>query len=333
MADARVGLIGYGGWARTAYVPALQRDGRAKLIAVAARTKATRQRARDELGEGIEVFESAAELLKTKPDAVMIAVPDEAHEETLIAALNAGAHVCYEPPVAQKRDRIRGVLKRLVAATQITHADLELGLIPAVVRSAQMVHSGLIGRPQTATIRLACNWGPWKDSDLCLMNQLAPWYVDVLNRVLDASPGRVLVLDGHGTPGRTQNHSIGHFDYADTWGTFHANITSVVEVETTVEVNGDDGDLMVDVFSGEIRLRSRSKSDWVAQTVSAIQPHAGWPGMHESVSAFLDAVQAGRPSSMNAQAVARLHLIGLAAEASIDSGTWAQVEDLASLSG
>ena len=120
MADTRVGLIGYGGWARTAYVPALQRDGRAQLAAVAAKTEATRQRARDELGDGIEVFESAAELLKTKPDAAMIAVPDEVPEETLIAALDAGAHVYYEPPVAHKRDRIRGVLKRLMAAPQIT---------------------------------------------------------------------------------------------------------------------------------------------------------------------------------------------------------------------
>ena len=99
-------------------------------------------------------------------------------------------------------------------------------------------------------------------------------------------------------------------------------------METTVEVNGDDGDLIVDVFCGEIRLRRRSQSDWVSETVSALQPHAGWPGMNESVSAFLDAVQSGRASSMNAQTVARLHQIGLAAETSKDSGTWAAVEDL-----
>ena len=98
-----------------------------------------------------------------------------------------------------------------------------------------------------------------------------------------------------------------------------------------MEVNGDDGDLIVDLFSGEIRLRSRKNTNWGVECVLALQPHAGWPGMHECVSAFLDAVESGQPSPVNAEVVAQLHLLGLAAETSKDSGTWAGVEGLESL--
>lgn len=332
MAEIRVGLIGYGNWARQAYVPALQRDGRAQIVAGAARTEATRDRIRAELGNGVAVFDSGLNLLEAaKLDAVMIAVPDEVHEETLMAALNAGVAVCYEPPVAVKRDLVRPALARLLAAPQITHANLELGFVPAVVRSAEIVNSGVIGQPRTTSIRLQCNWGPWPDLDLCAIDQLAPWYVDVLNRLLDSLPHRVLVIDGRGTAGRAQNQSTGIFDYDGIWGALQANITSVVEVEATIEINGDDGDLVADVLRGELRLRSRNRADWSVESVLAIQPHAGWPGMHECVSAFLDAVETGKASAMDADVVARLHLIGLAAEASVDSGTWAEVESLDSL--
>ncbi len=199
------------------------------------------------------------------------------------------------------------------------------------MRCAEIVKTGGIGQPRSAMIRLQSNWGPWPDFDLCTIDNLAPWYVDVLNRILDSLPSRVLVVDGKGTVGRAQNQTMGLFDYDGVLGTFHANITSVVDVETTFEVNGDDGDLIVDVFTGEIRLRSRKNGDWSVERLSAIQPHAGWPGMHECVSAFLDAVETGQPSAMNADVVAQLRLIGLAAEVSKDSGTWAKIEGLDSL--
>ena len=60
--NPRVGLIGYGGWTRMAYVPALRRDGRARIISAAAPSEATQQRIRAELGDEVAVFASAADL-------------------------------------------------------------------------------------------------------------------------------------------------------------------------------------------------------------------------------------------------------------------------------
>lgn len=332
MTDLRIGLIGYGGWTREAYVPALRRDGRSRIVSAAAASPATRQRIGVELGADVAVFDGPEALL-TGPeiDAVMIAVPDPVHEQALGAALDAGVAIYYEPPVAETRRLIRPMLTRMLKAPQVTHADLEIGFMPVVVKAAERVRSGVLGRLQQASIRVESSWGAIADSDLCTINHLAPWYVDPLNRILDATPDRVLVLDGRGIPGRRQAHTFGHFDYDGIWGTFQANIDSLSTLETHIEINGDDGDMVVNIFTGEIRLRSRDTSDWSVEQVPALEPRAGWPGLHECVAAFLDTVTGGPPSSTDARVVAQLHLVGLAAEVSKDTGAWAEIEDVDTL--
>ena len=327
VAELRIGLIGYGGWARAAYVPALRRDGRARIVSAAAPSAATQRCIPEELGEEVMVFDGAAALLDgSAVDAVMVAVPDSAHEGALTTALESGVAVFYEPPLAATRRRIRVMIDRLLQASQITHADLEIGFMPVVIHAAEMVGSGLVGGLQSVHLRLQSSWGTDPESDLSTVDHLAPWYVDTLNRLLDAQPTRVLVLDGHGHPGRNQPHTLAHFDYNGVWGTFQANLGSISTLETVIEVNGDDGDLFIDIFTGKLKWRTHSNPDWTLERVPALEPRAGWPGMHECVSAFLDAVTGGRPSATDARNVAQLHLVGLAAEASKDSGRWEPIE-------
>ena len=351
--DLRIGLIGYGSWTRMAYLPALRRDGRAEIVSAAAPSAATQQRIRDELGSDTAVFSNAEDLLNGPAvDAVFIAVSDAAHEEALSAALEAGVPMFYEPPLASKRDRIRPMVSKLLGAPQVTHADLEIGFIPVFVEAARRVRSGLLGQVHTVSVRLQSNWGADPEADLSTLNHIAPWYVDTLNRILDATPSRVLILERDDLPGRAQRQCQGLYDYGGVWGTVQVNLGCVVDLETTVEVNGEDGDLIVDLFSGELRQRTRQQSEWKVERVAESEPRAGWPGMNECVTAFLDAV-AGEPLTeskstaaevnklrevlgtgplpADAPAVAQLSLIGLAAEASKDSGGWAEIEDSDSL--
>ncbi|MDE0141536.1 MAG: Gfo/Idh/MocA family oxidoreductase [Caldilineaceae bacterium] len=348
--DLSVGLIGYGNWTRMAYLPAMQRDGRARTVSAAAPSAATQQRITSELGPEVAVYSNAADLLEGPPvDAVFIAVSDAAHEEALTAALDAGVPMFYEPPLSNRRQRIRPMVARLLKAQQVTHADLEIGFIPVFIEAARRVRDGVFGQVHTASVRLQSNWGADPEADLSTLNHIAPWYVDTLNRILDATPSRVLLLEGEGLPGRAQRQCQGLYDYGGTWGTVQVNLGCVVELETTVEVNGEDGDLVVDLFSGELRQRTRGQSDWSVETIAESEPRAGWPGMNECVALFLDTVTGeplaeaaseesdvdalrGKlgtgPLPADAKSVAQLHMIGLAAEASKDSGGWAEIEEI-----
>ena len=332
----RIGLVGYGSWTRVAYLPALQRDGRAAIVSAAAPSADTQDRIREELGDRVAAFGSAADLLNGPPvDAVFVAVSDTAHEEAIGAALDAGVPVFYEPPLANVRQRIRPMVKWLLKAPQVTHADLEIGFIPAFVEAVRRVQSGVIGQLSTVSVRLQCSWDANPEADLSTLNHIAPWYVDTLNRVVGGIPLRALILEGSGLPGRAQRQCQGIYDYGGVWGTVQVNLGSVVELETTVEANGDEGDLVVDLFSGALRQRTRENSEWSVEQIAESEPRAGWPGMNECVTAFLDAVAGGTPSETvppaDAPAVAQLHLIGMAAEASKESGGWADIEALSAL--
>ena len=77
MTDLNIGIIGFGHWAQTAYVPTLRDMPAVRLAAVAARTSATRNRARELLGEVAAVGDYREILADDSIDAVMVAVPNE----------------------------------------------------------------------------------------------------------------------------------------------------------------------------------------------------------------------------------------------------------------
>jgi predicted dehydrogenase len=327
----RIGLVGYGSWTRNAYVPAIQRSGRATIVSVAARSEMTRQRIREELGSDVQIFDSFASLFNgPRVDAVLIAVPDDMHEAVLTEALSAGVPVLYEPPLSHVRQHISLMVGRLSVGSQITHADLELGYIPAVKRVAEIVRAGTVGQIQAAKMQLQASWQAEPGNDLSTIGRLTPWYVDVLNRILGATPQRVFVMDGNGNAGRAQNCSLALFDYGKVWGTFSVNIASVGELAIGIEGHGTDGEFAADILTGEVRFRSRRKTAWTIENWPAQSPYASWPGVHESIAAFLEAVASGEPSSNGALKMAQLSSVALAAEEAKDIGTWALVNGVPS---
>ena len=323
----RIGLIGYGGWTRTAYVPALQADGRARVVAVAAPSAETRERAGRELGPEVAVYASAGELLAgTAVDGVMVAVSEAAHAEAIGAALDAGTAVLYEGPLAATREEIPAMIERLEAARAPTHADIELGFLPVVRRAAALVAGGTVGIPQFAEVRLESDWGALPEEDLCKVDHLAPWYVDPLDRVLGRTAARVLTMDGSGSAGRAQAQSAMQLDYGGCWGTFAVNTGAVSGPDMRIAVTGTAGDVRVDLLTGGLRWRSAASPVWTIETCPPIEPVLGLPGMHECVRAFLDCIESGTEGEAGRHRVARLHRVGLAAERSRDTGTWVEVE-------
>ncbi len=333
MSSIRVGLIGYGGWTRIAFVPALRQHDRVKIVSAAAFSEASRDRIREELGPDVQVHGGFEELLcGPEIDAVMMAIPDAIHETAMDAVLDKGIAVYYEPPLADRPDGIRRMLQRLVTADQVTHGDLEIGYASVVLRAAELLRQGAVGAPQTVHLNLRCNWAGYDGPDLSLAHHLGPWYVDGLNSTIGRSPGRVHVMDGHGQVGRRQFHSLVNFDYDGLWGTIHLNIDSVDTLETTIEVTGDEGDLFVDYFRNSIRLRTKTDPEGKEIHVEPAMPVVGgWPGEAESVADFLDAVEKGTPNRTDARMAAGLYLTGLATERSKETGGWVEIEEVAGL--
>ncbi|WP_312692585.1 Gfo/Idh/MocA family protein [Caproiciproducens sp.] len=328
MIPLKIALIGFGNFVRNAYLPSLEYDGRAVVTSVAAPSEKTRQDAVKILGSDVAVFENGMDLLaNTKPDAVMIAVPDPLHRQTLETVLKSGIPVFYEPPVAERREEISEIVEQLLHARQITHANLELGYHAAVRRVAAMVKEGTIGSLQNVTVDLQANWGGENPGlDTCLINRASCWYVNLLNCLIGSSPKRVLVLDGYGLNGRRQNVSTGIFDYNGVWGFLKMNVHSAEKLALHVNLVGSSGVIDLDYFTGQISLKTLGNPNIKTEFCPALQPHADWPGVRESVSAFLDAVLSGEASQTDAITVAELNKIGMSAEKSKDTDGWAMID-------
>lgn len=151
------------------------------------------------------------------------------------------------------------------------------------------------------------------------------WYVDMLNQIIGETPSRVLVLDGRGASGRMQPTSIGIYDYHGVWGILKMDVNRPDEVSIQVELSGSEGNATLDYFTGILTRQSRRNPERIDEEVFPLRPYADYPAVRETVSAFLDAVIHGDCSHGNAAKVAALNRVGLAAEASKDSGNWVTI--------
>jgi Predicted dehydrogenases and related proteins len=328
MKKLKIGLIGFGSWTRNAYLPALQLDGRAEISAITAASEQTRKKAKLIFGEKVEIYDHYETLLQnTELDAVMIAVPDAMHQTILMAAIASGIPVFYEPPIAITREQLPAMIEQLLRARQVTFADLELGFHPMIMKAIEMIKNKKIGNLHNVTISLNANWGNTV-SDMCLIDRMTCWYVEVLNRIMGAIPDRVLILDGYGSEGRMQTISEGIYDYSGIYGVFKANINSPEELSLQIEILGDQGKIEMDYFKGELQYCSLQQKEPLMETCSPLVPIADWPGVRETVSAFLDCILNKEPVVGNAKKVAQLNLIGLAAEESKDTKNWATIKKI-----
>ena len=98
MNPLRIGLAGYGNWAREAYMPALRADGRGNVVAASAPSQATRQRIREELGSRVRIYPHFDAMLEAGGlDGVLMALPEAVHEPGLLAAIASRTPFFYEP--------------------------------------------------------------------------------------------------------------------------------------------------------------------------------------------------------------------------------------------
>ncbi|WP_269077885.1 Gfo/Idh/MocA family protein [Endozoicomonas montiporae] len=323
------GSVGYGWWGREAYGPAIQKDGRAEIVAVCARSKATLDKAREDIGAHLSLYEDFTKLLAQESlDALFIAVPDELHESYLRQAIETGVAIFYEPPISNQPERIPAMLDVLQNASQLLHGDTELVYTPVFQQTSDLINDNLIGDIRHISLELNSNWGPIPDCELSLINNIAPWYFDVISRVSGKLPKRVMVLeDSDYISSLSQNQSLAVLDFGTFSATLRANIAAAVASdETTLTVHGTEGDLVASYFTGNLKWRTRANPEWSQKQVDPILPVAGWPGIHESVIAFFNALQQGERTLNNPWRMAQMCAAGAAAETSRLNRDWIDVQ-------
>ena len=140
---------------------------------------------------GAHAYTDYREMLeKEKPDAVSIVVPTAMHEEVGLAALEAGAHVLMEKPIAATVEEGRRLIEKARAVKKQIMVGHIVRFNPAMQALKQKLADGDLGRIFQVFCRRAGPF-PARIRDVGVVVDLAPHDVDVMRFLIGAEPLRV----------------------------------------------------------------------------------------------------------------------------------------------
>ena len=106
----RFGLIGFGAWGQC-HASAIEKTEGAELIAIAAKSEATLDRAREARPTAQHYLDFRDLLSNEDVDVVDIVVPSDLHYEVASAALESGKHVLLEKPMCLNLDHCDALIR------------------------------------------------------------------------------------------------------------------------------------------------------------------------------------------------------------------------------
>jgi predicted dehydrogenase len=300
----KIGLIGFGGWATNAYVPALRERDDVEIVALAARTEPTRLAGRSLLGDAVRLYDNYHDLLgDSAVDTVMIGLPSESSTEAASASLDAGKHIFIEPPFRDGASAT-SLLNKAERSSHVFHVDLELRYLPVLRHLRDMAERGDFGTLMSIEVRHVCDWSAGRDPALSAMAPgLSTWYIDAIDAVAESATTRVELFTAQ--PGHEVGRALFQLSNGAT-SEWAFDLRSPEPFSLTIEVTGSEGAAFADLLSGEYRYRT-GDADWTAGVLDCSRPTLGFVGMRESVHAFLDAVLGNTPTISGPSTYRRIH--------------------------
>jgi predicted dehydrogenase len=316
-APGAVGLIGLGEIGQV-HAAGIRRSGTARLVAVA--DTIPELRAPFE-AEGIRGYRDAAELISDAAvGTVSVCLPHYLHFPVALAAIRAGKHVLVEKPLTTsvaEGEQLVDAAAAAGVALGVSHNQL---FYTAHAEAKRLIEGGAIGRPVFIRLRLGAGplWGGWRDSpDLAGGGLLADAGVHRLYvaRYLFGPVREVrAILDVPRQQGETFAVVILVFE-SGARGLIEANQHGPPGTfDDEIEITGSDAtlrlagleSLFVGYRSGPALSMFRDRQ-WREVPV---RPDDWSASVQASVTAFLDAVTAGRePPVTGAAALETVRLL------------------------
>ena len=154
-----VGIIG-ASFAKQAFLPALATIENADVVAIASARLESAQSAADAFNVAHAYDDWEKMLGEHELDLVCIATPTFTHAPMTLGALDAGAHVLCDKPMAMDRDEAEAMLEKAQALNRIHMVDHELRFNPTRQKIKELLDSGAIGEVRHVNIvNITPSWG------------------------------------------------------------------------------------------------------------------------------------------------------------------------------
>ncbi len=171
-----------------------------ELAGIVTRSAASREKLAESLGGGIACFGDFQQALETvQPDCVSINTYPETHAEFAIAAMEAGAHVFVEKPLALTVEEAQKVVDTAVRLEKKLCIGYILRHHPSWMKFIEIART--LGNPLVMRMNLnQQSRGEMWDTHRALMNSMSPivdcgvHYVDVMCQMTRSKPIRVSAI-------------------------------------------------------------------------------------------------------------------------------------------
>lgn len=151
---ARIGVVGIGWWATFMHIPTIQSGKDAKVVALCDLDAGRVQVAGDRFGIAGRYTDVDAMLAAERLDGVIVGTPHVAHAGPAIAALNAGAHVLVEKPMATSAADARAIAAAASRAERQVMVPTGLNFTGWTARAKAWVAEGRIGEVRHAVCQM-----------------------------------------------------------------------------------------------------------------------------------------------------------------------------------
>lgn len=145
MERLRVGMIGAGGIARAVHIPQLQSHGKVDLVWCADIDETAAHQTAARFGIPVAGTDYRRLLAEHPVDAVTIATPHNAHYPAVMAALEAGVHVCCEKPLAFSLREAEEMAAEAERRGVITFVAFSYWFVPAARLLKELIEAGDLG--------------------------------------------------------------------------------------------------------------------------------------------------------------------------------------------
>ena len=137
MRNTRVAIAGLGRAAKVIHIPALKKLPEVEIVG-----------GFDPLPQKFDfpIFASLDELLATKPDIVVVATPPDSHRDISIVAMEAGAHVFCEKPLANTLEEADAIAASSKTTGRKLCVNSEFPFMPTHLAAARELGSERFGR-------------------------------------------------------------------------------------------------------------------------------------------------------------------------------------------
>lgn len=299
----KAAVIGVGSMGRHHVRVYLQMPG-VQLVAIADADETRREAISRQFR--IPAYGCATELLaRERPDLVSVAVPTALHLEVASAALESGAHVLVEKPIATTYEDGRTLIARAAETGRVLTVGHVERFNPAIVELQTRLAAGEIGRVFHVHARRLSPF-PAYIHDVGVVLDLATHELDIMCHLLGCSVSRIAAEVG-------RNVHMTHEDMLSAMLRFDAGVLGVLDINwlTPVKVRelritGECGMFVVDyvaqdLFFYENRIapsrwdamalfRGVEEGNVIKLRVAKVEP------LEAELRAFVEAVQSAPPA-------------------------------------